>query len=151
MRRAPAEALLVGDEQLVELQRLVCAPTTPQRVVLRAKVVLAASAGQSNNAIAAELSVSHPTVISWRERMAKHGLEGILADATRPGRRKALPPELIERVVDATLNSKPEGGTHWSIREMAAAQGVSPAAVPPRRVGPTRSAPMPTPRMPTTV
>ena len=66
---APAEALLVGDEQLVELQRLVCAPTTPQRVVLRAKVVLAASAGQSSNAIAAELSVSHPTVISWRERI----------------------------------------------------------------------------------
>ena len=126
---APAEALVVGDEQLLELQRLVRAPKTPQKVVLRARIVLAAAAGSSNNAIAAELSVSRPTVILWRERMEKHGLEGILSDATRPGRRKALDPEVVARIVAATLDSKPEGGTHWSIREMAAAQGVSPAAV----------------------
>jgi transposase len=105
------------------------APKTPQKVVLRARIVLAAAGGRSNNAIASELSISRPTVILWRERMEKHGLEGILADATRPGRRKALDPEVVARIVDATLNTKPQGGTHWSIREMAAAQGVSPAAV----------------------
>ena len=126
---APAGALVVGDEQLVELQRLVRAPKTPQKVVLRARIVLAAAAGRSNNAIATELGVSRPTVILWRERMARHGLEGILADATRPGRRKALPPEVVARIVAATLDTKPAGGTHWSIREMAAAQHVSPAAV----------------------
>ena len=104
------------------------APETP-KLVLRARIVLAATAGESNNAIASELGVSRPTVILWRTRMAEHGLEGILADATRPGRRKAIPAEVVARVVDATLKSRPAGGSHWSIREMAAAQHVSPAAV----------------------
>ena len=126
---APAEVLVVDDEQLAELRRLVRAPRTPQKLVLRARIVLAATAGESNNAIASELGVSRPTVILWRTRMAEHGLEGILADATRPGRRKAIPAEVVARVVDATLNSRPAGGSHWSIREMAAAQHVSPAAV----------------------
>jgi transposase len=126
---APAEALVLSAEQRAELQRLVRAPSTPQKVVMRAKVVLAAAAGRSNSAIASELAVSRPTVILWRQRMATHGLEGILADATRPGRRKVLSAELVARVVEATLNSKPPGGTHWSIREMAAAQQLSPAAV----------------------
>jgi transposase len=95
---------------------------------MRANVVLAAAARRSNSAIAAELAIARPTVILWRKRMAAHGLEGI-SDATRPGRRKTLDPEVVARIVDATLNSRPEGGTHWSIREMAAAQHVSPAAV----------------------
>lgn len=126
---APATALVVSDEHLAEVRRLVRAPKTPQKVVLRARIVLAAAGGESNNAIAAELAVSRPTVILWRERMENYGIEGILFDATRPGRRKALDPEMIDRVVEATLNTKPPGGTHWSIREMAAAQGISPAAV----------------------
>src|SRR6266536_2914312 len=89
---APAEALPLNEEQLAELRRLVRAPKTAQKVAMRAKVALAAAEGRSNNAIAAELGVSRPTVILWRERMATHGVEGIIHDATRPGRRKALAP-----------------------------------------------------------
>ncbi len=126
---APAEPLALSEEQEAELRRLIRAPKTPQKVVLRAKVALSAAEGRSNSAIAADLGVSRPTVILWRQRMAAHGLEGIVHDATRPGRRKALPPEVVRRVVDATLNTRPEGATHWSIREMAKAQGLSPTAV----------------------
>jgi transposase len=126
---APAEPLPLTDEQAAELRRLVRAPSTTQKVVLRARVALAAAEGRSNNAIAAELGVSRPTVILWRERMGAHGLEGIIHDATRPGRCKALPAEVVARVVEATLHTRPQGATHWSIREMATAQGISPAAV----------------------
>lgn len=125
----PAEALQLSEEDIAELKRLARAPKTPQKVVARAKVALAAAAGRSNNAIAKELGLSRPTVIMWRQRMGDHGVEGIIHDATRPGRRKGLSPEVVQKVVDATLNTKPEGGTHWSIREMAKAQGISPAAV----------------------
>lgn len=126
---APAETLALSEEQVAELERLIRAPKTAQKVALRARVALEATKGRSNNAIATELGVSRPTVILWRERMATHGLEGILHDATRPGRRRALPQEVVQRVVEATLNTRPEGATHWSIREMARAQGISPAAV----------------------
>ncbi len=126
---ASAEPLALSTEQVAELERLVRAPKTPQKVVTRAKIALAARAGASNNAIAKSLGISRPTVILWRERLAHHGLDGILHDATRPGRRTSLPAEKVEQVVAATLGAPPAGSSHWSIRDMAKAQGISPAAV----------------------
>ena len=38
-------------------------------------------------------------------------------------------PQKIKQIVEATLQSKPKAATHWSVRTMAAAQGVSPASV----------------------
>jgi hypothetical protein len=61
--------------------------------------------------------------------MAERRVEGIIADVSRPGRRRALSAEVVARVVDATMDRKPVRATHWSIREMAAAQHVSPATV----------------------
>ena len=126
---APAEALAISTEQRAELQRLVRAPSTPQKVVMRAKVVLAAAAGRSNSAIAAELGIARPTVILWRQRMATHGLEGILSDATRPAWTQD-----VERRGGGTdrrgyAEQQAPRRHPWSIREMAAAQQVSPAAV----------------------
>jgi hypothetical protein len=46
-------------------------------------------------------------------------------DATRPGRKPSLSAETIKQVVDRTLQEKPPVGTHWSIRKMAAACGLS--------------------------
>jgi transposase len=46
-------------------------------------------------------------------------------DATRPGRKPPLSAETIERVVHKTLHEKPLGATHWSIRKMAGAVGLS--------------------------
>ena len=46
-------------------------------------------------------------------------------DTTRPGRKPRLAAEVIERVVQKTLHEKPVGGTHWSIRKMAATIGIS--------------------------
>ncbi|MHB8512743.1 MAG: IS630 family transposase [Actinomycetota bacterium] len=124
-----ASALKIDDLQRAELNRLVRARSTPQKIVLRARIVLAAAEGQSNNAIASSLSVSRPTVILWRDRFATHGIEGITHDATRPGRRKAIDPKVIAAVVDKTLSTKPAGSTHWTSRDMADAQGISASAV----------------------
>lgn len=126
---SPAARLEVPSHQLAEVKRLERAPRSPQRIVQRARIILRAAEGASNNAIAAELGVSRPTVILWRGRFAAHGIDGIVKDATRPGRRQSLSQEKIAEVVDATLNTKPEGATHWSVRDMAKAQGLSPAAV----------------------
>ena len=98
---------------------------TPQKVALRARIVLLAGEGTPNNAIAAQLGVSRPTVILWRERFAASGIQGIRKDAPRPGRRKAINPETVQRVVEATLHTTPPGETHWSVRSMAQAQGLS--------------------------
>ena len=126
---SPAARLEIPPDQIAEVKQLERAPRTPQKVAQRARIILRAAEGVSNNTIAADLGVSRPTVILWRQRFATHGVDGIMKDATRAGRRKSLSKEKIAQVVDATLNTKPEGATHWSIRDMAKVQGISPAAV----------------------
>jgi transposase len=102
---------------------------TPQKIALRARIILQAAQGRANLAIAKELGISRPTVLLWRERFASLGVPGIMADAPRPGRKKSLSPEKVQAVVEATLHTRPPGQTHWSVREMAKAQGISRMAV----------------------
>lgn len=48
-----------------------------------------------------------------------------MKDARRPGRKKAVAPEVVQRVVEATLQTTPPAATHWTIRTMARTQGLS--------------------------
>jgi transposase len=105
------------------------AGSTPQKIVHRIRIVLRAAEGIANHALAAELQTSRPTVLRWRRRFEQAGVEGLLEDAPRPGRRRRLTKEKEESIVNATLYSKPTGATHWSVRTLARAQGVSPATI----------------------
>ena len=125
----PATALKVGRKDREALVRLVRVRSTPQKVALRAKIVLGAAEGQSNNALAKTLGVSRPTVILWRERYVKRGVAGLVKDAPRPGRRRRVSDATVETIVKATLHTRPRDATHWSVRSMAKAQRVSPATV----------------------
>src|SRR2546427_8691861 len=79
----PANALDVRRSDRELLETLVRGGKTPQRVVLRAGIVLGASAGRSNNGLAKNLGVTRPTVLLWRERYARLGIAGLLKDAPR--------------------------------------------------------------------
>jgi hypothetical protein len=56
-------------------------------------------------------------------------MDGLLKDATRPSRVMPLAPEKIKQVVHMTLHAKPPNATHWSLRSMAAAAGLSYSSV----------------------
>lgn len=122
---ASAAPLHVDPSQRKRLKHLAGSGKTPQKVALRARIVLLAAEGLANHAIAAQLNVSRPTVILWRQRFSACGVEGLMKDAPRPGRRKAVSAETIKKVVDATLRTTPADATHWSVRSMAKAQGLS--------------------------
>jgi transposase len=121
----PARALTIDENQRKRLRFLANSGKTPQKVALRARIVLLASEGVPNHAIAAQLGTSRPTVLLWRSRFQARGTPGLLQDAPRPGRKKAIAPEVVKRVVEATLHSTPRGATHWSTRTLAKAQGLS--------------------------
>src|SRR3989441_9657441 len=125
----PANALDVSRSDRELLETLVRGGKTPQRVVLRAGIVLGASAGRSNNGLAKNLGVTRPTVLLWRERYARSGIAGLLKDAPRPGRPKQIGSKKVETIVNATLHTTPRDATHWSTRTMARSQGVSQATV----------------------
>ena len=95
----PARTLAIDDNQPKRLRLLANSVKTPQRVTVRA------SEGVPNNAIAARLSTTRPTVVLWSERFRQRGAPGILKDAPRPGWKKAIAPEVIQRVVATLLSA----------------------------------------------
>src|SRR5262249_26518260 len=94
-----------------------------------ARIVLLASDGLTAEGIAAAVDKSLLTVRRWRRRFVAKGMDGLLKDATRPSRVKPLAPEKITQGVHMTLHAKPPNATHWSLRSMAAAAGLSYSSV----------------------
>jgi transposase len=101
--------------------------SAPAGLELRARIVLAASGGESNTAIAGRLGSTRQTVVTWWARYVGHGLAG-LADRRRPGRPRVVNP--LEVAV-RTMEGPPErpGVTHWSSRLLAAEMAISDVAV----------------------
>jgi transposase len=81
--------------------------------------------GVGTSATARAVGVSRPTVLLWRGRFEASGVAGLLKDAPRPGRKKQLAAELVQRIVEDTQRTKPKAATHWSTRTMAKRHRVS--------------------------
>src|SRR5260370_7631240 len=119
--------LLPAEQQ--QIQQWVAAHGTPQQVAMRCLIVLANAQGQSDVAIAEQLSINRNTVILWRKRFSQSRLEGLWTIAPGRGRKPIYDIDKISAIVDATLQTKPEGMTHWSCRTMAASKGVSKSTI----------------------
>lgn len=128
MAHPPAPPLPVSDADRRALEAVARAPTSQQRAVMRAGVVLRAAEGIPNQRIAAELGVALMTVKLWRRRYAGSGLDG-LVDAPRPGHPPTWTREDRDRVMSIAMGPPPEGSTHWSVREVAKRTGMSPSTV----------------------
>jgi transposase len=124
-----AAALPCNAGQKKQLQALVRAGKTPQKVVQRAKIILLAARGMSNNRIAQAVKTTRPTVLLWRERFERFGCPGLLKDWHRPGRKPKISDEQVQDVIELTLQSHPEGATHWSTRMLAKKTGLSHVAI----------------------
>jgi len=125
MSVAPAVVLRAGDES--RLNAVLRSSTVEAGLAQRARIVLLASQGVANAAIARQVGVSGPTVLLWRNRYEAGGMEA-LEDLPRSGR----PPVHDEvAVVVATLEAPPArlGVTHWSARLLGDQLGISFATV----------------------
>jgi transposase-like protein len=85
MPRSSPYAIALSPEQRRELTRRAGAYSGPWRDVIRAKAVLLAADGLSNQAIAERLDVSRHAVSGWRKRFFEEGLDG-LEERPRSGR-----------------------------------------------------------------
>jgi transposase len=115
------------EEQRLALEALVRAPTTPQRTVRRARIVLCRAQGMSQMQTAQQVGVRRSVVLVWERRFAAHGQAG-LADAPGRGRKARLPSEKVKKVVDLATRPPPSR-SRWSVRSMAKEAGISPAQV----------------------
>jgi transposase len=121
----PKRVIQVRDDDRAALERLVRSRTTEQRLIERARIVLASAKGASNRTICEEVGVSHPTVTRWLNRYEEEGLPGLLRDRPRAGRPKRITQDAVAEVIRLTQEGPPpELGTHWSTRTLAPLVGL---------------------------
>lgn len=125
----PVHSLHLEEPDRKQLLQWSTAFGTPQQVALRCRIVLSAAEGVSVDDLAARLETNRKTVMLWRNRFEKEGLEALWEVAPGRGRKSTYGAEKIQSIIDATLRSKPKGMTHWSCRLMGEAQKVSKSTV----------------------
>jgi len=112
---------------LAALDLLVRSPSTPQGLVQRSRIVLAAAAGRTNQEIAGELRMPEVTVGKWRRGFASRGLDGI-KDASRSGRPVKHGQQIVQRVQNRACQ-QPEYYSRWSVRTLAEDLKLPPSTV----------------------
>jgi transposase len=126
-RQAPVIELTPEEED--SLNRVVRSATSPQRDVLRARIILLAAEGKRNKQIQKLLRVSKPVVVKWRGRFAAQRLKG-LSDESGRGRKRKYDAETRHRIAAMACMTPPESvGTHWSVRTLAKHLNVKPGIV----------------------
>src|SRR6266545_2928509 len=126
-----AQGIKVTARQKRVLEQVVRASTSPQALVTRARVVLAAAGGTSNRQIATHLGVTRNLVQAWRGRWAAAGdallaaeleggagderalqavVRGVLADAPRSGAPPTFTPEQLCRIIALACTPPSDAG-----------------------------------------
>ncbi|MGH8240944.1 MAG: IS630 family transposase [Pseudomonas sp.] len=127
-----ADKIELGAQAERELRILSKRRRVEARVQQRAKVILLAARGWQNKDIATEVKLDRRQVALWRRRFLHGGIQALLRDAARSGRKPRVTPEIELRIVNTTLHEKPAAATHWSTRTLSAHLGLSATTV--RRV-----------------
>lgn len=113
-----AERIELSVEQRRILEEWVRASSTEQRLVQRARIVLLAGEGLSNEEIAGELGVVRQTAAKWRERFRSVGVAG-LGDGSRPGRPPRYGHDDRLAIVKTVTETPPDPESHWTMTKVA--------------------------------
>lgn len=113
-----AVPVVLDEQQREQVRRLARSATSAARTVLRARIVLAAAAGQANAVIARDLRISVDTVRKWRRRFAQLGLAG-LTDRPRSGRPRRYDAQARLRIAALATSAPPHPESTWSHARIA--------------------------------
>jgi hypothetical protein len=116
------DTVVLTDAQRADLDRLVRAGRTEQRLALRAGIVLAAADDHSNAWIAASLGICEDTARKWRHRWSAAPGVSSLGDAKRSGRPAVFRPVQVAQVKAMACSPPTDHGlplSRWSSSELA--------------------------------
>lgn len=124
---ARRDPVILSKIEYVELSHWACAVHGDGRVGRRARIVLLAADGVSNDEISRRIQGSRQTVVTWLKRFRRRRMEGLL-DAPRSGRPRTVD---AARVLAWTLEPPPQSLriNQWSSRTLASTLGISNAQV----------------------
>ena len=124
----PRTLLMLTPDERQRLDSLAHRSRSAPHVARRARIILACAEGRATTSVAKRLHVSATTVCKWRARFVSDRIDGLF-DEPRPGAPRQIGDDQIEAVIVRTLETTPRGATHWSLRDMAKASGVSRSTV----------------------
>jgi transposase len=107
------------DPERVELRALLNRGVASARKLTRARILLLAAEGGTDEAIAAALHVHRATVERTRRRFVEGGLERALRDQPRPGGRPKLDGKGEAHLVALACSAPPEGRARWTMQLLA--------------------------------
>src|SRR5207248_2845081 len=108
-RISPLVSLSADD--LAQVVRWEAAPSTPQQVALRCRLVLAAASGKQDLEIASTYDVNRHTAALWRQRVRAAGIGSLWEIQPGRGRKPQYAQEKRDALIAATLETKPKGMT----------------------------------------
>ena len=125
-----ARPITLTEQERQGLETLLRRHKTPQQVVTRARIVLAAAAGCPLVQIARQVGLSRESVRFWRDRwvalqdipLAEVSVEQRLADAPRPGAPARITAEQVCQVVALACEAPATSGRpicQWTHQEIA--------------------------------
>lgn len=119
-----AAPVVVTERERAQLESLVRQHSCPQQVALRARIVLAAAAGEGVRESVRRLGAARSTVQHWRRRWSQSSgrVAERLADAPRPGTPATFTAEQICAIVAMACEPPADSErpiTHWTHQELA--------------------------------
>lgn len=108
----------LSDSEHDELKRLIRSGKHSSRRVTRARILLKAAAGCTDQEIVQALSVGVATVERTRQRFVETGL-GALNERPRPGKRPKLNARAEARLIAEACSAAPDGRKRWTLQLLA--------------------------------
>ena len=108
---------LSADER-EHLQQLIQRGKTSTRKLTRARILLKAESGSTDDEIVAALNVGVATVERLRKRFVEAGLDAI-NERPRPGKKPKLGARAQARLIAEACSKAPDGRKHWTLQLLA--------------------------------
>jgi transposase len=108
----------LDDAEREQLQQLLRSGSHPSRKLTRARILLKAAEGCTDQEIAAALGAGRATVERTRESFVERGL-GALNERPRPGKKPKLDVRAKARLIAEACSHAPTGQARWTMRLLA--------------------------------
>ena len=113
----------------LRLEAILSAPSSPQKHVWRARIVLLSGDGFGTSAIMSATGKSKTCVWRWQGRFMVAGGDGLLRETSRPPGIPKTAADKTGSVIRLTQGPPPPDATHWMLRAMAKAAGLAASTV----------------------
>jgi transposase len=124
----PTQRVKLSKGEREELESLARRRRSARSVAFRARVILSCAEGLSDTQVSRAIHASQAMIGHWRKRFNERRVAGLF-DEPRPGAKRKISDAQVEQVITMTLETTPEGATHWSTREMAKKSGLNAMAI----------------------